>query len=116
MGWLALVAHRVAPAHVGHLEAAADADEHIDVVPELARRDAGDAERMILGDDAAAAAKRRHGRLQCLRESCDFGGRVLGAGAAHDHGFLGRRQQLQRGVDGIRVYVRLAGGGIGAAR
>ena len=65
---LALVAHRIAPAHVRHLEAAADADEHVDVVPQLARSDARDSERVVFGHDAAAAAKSRDGCLERLGE------------------------------------------------
>ena len=94
---LALVAHRIAPAHVRHLEAAADADEHVDVVPQLARRDAGDSERVILGHDAAAAAKRRHGCLQRLGKRSTSRGCVLSARAAHDHGLLrGARAAARR--------------------
>ena len=86
VGRLALVAHRVAPAHVRHLEAAAYADEHVYVVPQLSSRDARDTERVIFGYDAAAATKRRYGCLERLGEQLDFARRVLSARAAHDHG------------------------------
>src|SRR5262249_34849640 len=99
----ALVAHYIAPANVRHLEAAPDSKEDVDVVPQLACCDARNAGGMILGHDAAAAAERRHGRLQDVRELADFACGVLCAGAAHDQRLLSGREQLYRGLDRVEV-------------
>ena len=66
-----LVAHGVAPAYVGHLEPAADAEQNIDVVPELARRDGRDPERDH-GDTQQKRLAALERRLQLFEHRLSF--------------------------------------------
>jgi hypothetical protein len=106
MGRLALVTHRIAPAHVGHLQATAHADENVDVVPELASGNTRDTERMVLWHDPAPATERRHGSSEYLGEGCNLRCGMLCTGAAHDQRSLRGCEEPHGLVDRVNIDVR----------
>ena len=101
------VSQHAGPTHVLHFQPGADAEQKVAVIPKQPCGDGGHAQRMIFGDQAAAAAQRGDRAVQQLRQSQDFIGRILGAGAAHDHRPAGCGDGLRRRLQSILVQGRL---------
>src|SRR5262249_5364423 len=86
--------HHAGPAHVGHFEAGADADQDVAVRPQAEGGVGRDAKLMILGEDAAAATKGRHWGGELFGQLTHGGAGVLPTAAGHDQRPARRPTQL----------------------
>ncbi|UGS34754.1 hypothetical protein DSM104329_01136 [Capillimicrobium parvum] len=85
------------------LQPGADPQHDVGAVPQLERLGARQSERVVVRDDAAAAAKRDDRRLQVLGELEYLRRGVLRPAADHDHRLPRRREQLGGAVERIAV-------------